>query len=339
MKTILNIRNTGLVLLIAASMALSSCSSNNEGTAVNNYANIFMPQARQTPSHHSIIFSDTSQSITYGAVYGGASGAPNDISVQFSVDPSLVSSFDARHNVSYTILPKNSYELSKTSAVIQAGQVSTPALTVQFHNVKDNLTEGTPYLLPVTMTVEGGNVPVNKKLQTAYFVITAKSPTVQLPTNPPPDETKWKVVGFSSQYNSTNYSAAKVIDGKADASYSNAGSFWLTTAALPQTVTLDMGATYTIQGFKIQGNPVSSSSSTYQDRNPKRIKIEFSNDGNTFGNAAIFNLPFTKQNVTPAVTKTKVKLPKPVQARYIKVIVLKTVGGQAIMNFAEISAF
>jgi hypothetical protein len=187
------------------------------------------------------------------------------------------------------------------------------------------------------MKVKGGNVPVDKKLQTSYFVITAAVPKGSLPNNPPPDETEWAIVGYSSKgfdcsgTCTETYYVKHLIDGNSGTG--DVGSFWLTPDSPTPSVTLDMGDIYTVTGVHIVGNPPPTEG--YLERNPKVVRIQTSKDGNTWSNPQTFTLP-----TTMSVTEAKVRLPQPTEARYLRIVIAQTVvSDNGYTNVAEISAF
>lgn len=131
---------------------------------------VYLFQALKNPVERSAIVNlDTTNVITFAASYGGAKRPSGDIPVSFSVNTALVHSFNTKHGTSYSILPKNSYTLSTRNAVIPAGELSTPPLKITIQG--DAKIHTHDYLLPITVSVDGGGTPVNKKLQTAYYVI------------------------------------------------------------------------------------------------------------------------------------------------------------------------
>lgn len=309
-----------LPILLMAAIVLSSCSDNNEVGPTNNYATVFMSQARENPTLVSVRMTSEVQTIVYGAVYGGTNPPSSSISVKFSVDPSLVSSFNAAHGTSYKLLPQVSYELGKTSATIPAGHVSTPALTIKLHTL-GNMDRAVPYLLPVTLSVNGGNVPVDQKLQTAYFVVTANYI--------PYSKSGWKVIGTDSQH-LPKYGASQIID---DSTASFWNTDWEHPSSPPHYVAVDMGRAHTLSGFNLVDRL--SNYSVYLNQDPKKITIKFSDDGTNWGNGEKFTLPFSS-----TVHKTRIILSKSVKARYFKFIVNANVGATTPgTNFAEITAF
>lgn len=176
----LTFRKTSIIVgvLILAVAALNGCEVDHSLNPYK-YGRVYMPQARNNPVKFSAVFSfDTTQTIVYGAAYGGPKRPAVDIPVSFSVNPMLVDSFNTKHLTDYSILPEGSYTLSKKQAVIPSGEKSTSPLKLEIKS-KTDIPDG-QYLLPVTMKVAGGGkkangdgFQVNEELKTTYFLIQA----------------------------------------------------------------------------------------------------------------------------------------------------------------------
>jgi hypothetical protein len=136
------------------------------------YMQVYMPQATANPSPQSLYMVDTAQNILYSAYCGGFGTPGSNIKVGFQVNPALVDSFNHVNGTAYPVLPAGSYTLRDSTAVIAAGQSSTPSLglSVMTNNaIKAN----TSYLLPVSISHIEGAYPVNNNLRTAYFLVRA----------------------------------------------------------------------------------------------------------------------------------------------------------------------
>ncbi len=98
---------------------------------IESYTRIYMPQAVNGPIVRTLKITDSVQSLTYGANYGGQGYPDADIPVTFTVDNGKVDSFNTANKTSYggggggAVLPEGSYTLSDLSTVIPKGQVST----------------------------------------------------------------------------------------------------------------------------------------------------------------------------------------------------------------------
>lgn len=178
MKAILNKPAFLFSLGVAVMMIFNGCEVDHSLDPYK-YGKVYMPQAINNPVKVSAIFDfDTTQTVVYGAAYGGPKRPAVSIPVRFSVNASLVDSFNNVHLTDYPLLPEGSYRLGKTQAVIPAGKKATPALQLALNN-KTDLPNG-QYLLPVTMEVAGTGAKeadkkfqVNGALQTTYFLINA----------------------------------------------------------------------------------------------------------------------------------------------------------------------
>lgn len=87
--------------------------------------------------------------------------ASQAVSVGVEVDPSLVETYNARHNTSWTMLDAKYYELSVTELTIPAGKTISDAVTLKLKNLDgsgevEELPIDQTYLLPVTIADVGG---------------------------------------------------------------------------------------------------------------------------------------------------------------------------------------
>src|SRR5690348_18422812 len=111
----------GLALLsgiIALGLATVNSCTVDHTLSPAKYAKIYIPQARNSPVEYDVVTGiDSLQVFNYQAVYGGPGKPTHDIKVQFSVDTSLVDSFNIKHFTSYPLLPKSNYERSEERRV------------------------------------------------------------------------------------------------------------------------------------------------------------------------------------------------------------------------------
>lgn len=158
-----------LPVLLAGLIFLNGCEVDHT-LDPKKYARIYLSQARKSPVKYTIITGiDSTQIIEYRAVYGGPGKPAHDITVHFSINSSLVDSFNTKHFTSYPLLPKDNYELSNETAIIPAGQTYSEALKLKIKGKK-----GIPdnqYLLPLTITESTGDIQLNQNLKTAYFLL------------------------------------------------------------------------------------------------------------------------------------------------------------------------
>lgn len=305
----------------------SSCRNNSmelknvsDSTAV-----VYMPQAVTSPAVYAFEISEKSDSIVYGACYGGPHSPASDIAVKFSVDTSLRSQFNRDNFTSYPILPEGSYELEQSDAVIPAGRFSTAPLNLVVHmNKLDGVGS---YLLPVT--IETG-MKVNEKLRTAYFLING-----HYTANPFPalDRSHWQVVGFSSEEptgeGAANGHAIHALDG-------DVKTFWSTQwkaakPGPPHHIVIDMAEAQQIHGISITGRTDKNTGEVKATGNPKDMIVALSMDGKTWSYTENFTL------VNDRVST--IYLAYSQQARFVKLTINTSQGDSYLTNMAEINAF
>lgn len=270
--------NTGLILLVTL-IVLNGCESNTGFDNTDEYARIYMPQAREAPADHSLIMADTSQTIIYGAAYGAPGSLNNDIQINFGVDASVIDSINSAWGTSYALLPEASYELSQTTAVIPAGETSTEPLELDIATI-GAIEPATGYLLPIR--IESSNsVSVNKDLQTTYFLISGNF--IEF------NRSGWAIYDVDSEQVDPNPApATNVFDG-------NPATFWHSEWSPnrpphPHHVTIDLGETKDVHGLRIIGRE----NTTRGD--PREIMIAVSNDGQNWENEETFSTLFDTQN-------------------------------------------
>lgn len=103
-----------------------------------------------------------------------------DVTLSIAVDPSLVASYNARHNTSWAMLDAKYYSLSDEQITIPAGKIMSDAVTL---HLKKLLGEGEEqvgalaldqtYLLPVT--IKHSSVPALHSSSTIYYVVKRSS--------------------------------------------------------------------------------------------------------------------------------------------------------------------
>lgn len=92
---------------------------------------------------------------------------PEDVTVTFALDNSLVDEYNTKHKTNYYEIPESTVELVGTEGVIKAGNASSTGVTVRIVST-DNFKDGRAYVIPVTITsVKGGNMeilPISKTI-------------------------------------------------------------------------------------------------------------------------------------------------------------------------------
>ncbi|MGJ7032917.1 BT_3987 domain-containing protein [Niabella hirudinis] len=130
---------------------------------------IYMPQAYQDRSVMTLYKMDSIQQVTFGAYYSGFNGPGSDVTVQFEVDPALVTQYNINYGYlgyTYYPLPDSVYTLSSNTGTIKAGKKSSEPLFVLVNGQK--ISFGYHYLLPVKIkSVSAGNK--DSALSVTYF--------------------------------------------------------------------------------------------------------------------------------------------------------------------------
>lgn len=308
-------------------MLLASCGQDkdllrniSDSTAV-----VYMPQAVNSPASYSFTRSAATDSIIYGANYGGPHSPAADIQVQFRPDPALVEKFNTKNYTNYPLLPEGTYQLEQSSAVIPAGKYSTPVLKIRVNTSK--LDGVGNYLLPVTITTDA---KVNEALRTTYFLINAK-----YTSNPFPlfDRQSWKITKFSSEEptgeGATNGHAIHALDGNND-------TYWTTEwkankPGPPHILTIDMQTAQLLHGFAITGRTDKNTGEVKATGNPKNMIIETSLDGNVWDYTETFTLDNVKLST--------IYLAYARQARFFRFTINTSQGDTYLTNIAEVNAF
>jgi LysM repeat protein len=236
-------RNNILVpLIIFFTMTACKEEVNLPPQPLSKYIQLYMPQAVNGPVTCNLSTGDTAlPMIVYGADYGGAGYPDKDIPVTFSVDASLVDTFNLLHNTNYSLLPSKSYKLSDLNAVIKKGELATEPLRISVTVKGDSAPDiSRAYILPITIIKSPVNV--NENLRTAYFIFNI------IPTFF--DRSNWNIIDVSSQESvgegPNNGRAIFALDG-------NINTFWHSQwkdgqPGPPHYFTIDMGETKDMLG-------------------------------------------------------------------------------------------
>ena len=159
--------NTIIFFLFALVMA--SCVKNHDLVSPQE-GTIYMPQAYQDRATMTIYKVDSIQGITFGAAYSGFKSASTDITVEFQVDTSLVTAYNASNaaylGYSYHAIPADAYTVTSTTGIIPAGRTSTDSMQIMIDGSK--LSFGVRYLLPVRL-VSASSGAIDSSLSIAYF--------------------------------------------------------------------------------------------------------------------------------------------------------------------------
>jgi hypothetical protein len=164
--------------IAAVTLLFCACKQEYKYPMDDQYKTLYIPQANELITK-GLLMSDTAQTITFSASYGGPGKPGGNIGVNFTVSPALVDTFNIKNGTTYTILPEGSYEIPG-QATIPSGTLSTGTLKVKV-KTKDVLNVFQSYLLPVSIASNNANLKINNELKTAYFLITPSYAPGQVP--------------------------------------------------------------------------------------------------------------------------------------------------------------
>jgi hypothetical protein len=312
-----------LIGLILNVVLISGCTfDDSPNLDPQKYGSIFMPQARNYPTEltftlkHGAVF-DT----VFSATYGGPKRKNGDIPVKFSVAPALVDSFNIANGTSYPILPESTYKLSGTESVIRSGEQSSPRLKLKIDENELNQETKFQFLLPITLESGGGDIKVNKELQTTYYLVNVDFTNI--------DKSSWEILNTDAT--SSKYPASNAIDNDILDTF----AYWSGTASPYHYFSVDMKERHTLHGFTLIGRGLPGQASYRLDQDPTKVKIQFSSDGVKWGDGEVFKLPINVQTKS-----VKVYLSNSVSVQYFKVSFLDTYNSNINkVNLAEIYAF
>ncbi len=249
------------VVLLSGCLFVASCNKADEITYTGE-GNIYMPSAARNTSY-ALILADTAQPLPFSAGYGGLNYPSQDITVSFSIDSSLVSSYNAAYGTNYTMMPVSAFTLSATSATIKSGQTSSEVVNVQV--ITNSLDKALKYIIPVSITsVSAGRI--DSVLKTTYFKIDAiqrleKDITSQATLSASRDNSGGSGAGEGS---------AKLVDGDYNSKF--------LTDGFPQ----DFWVNLTFPSAQVIGAYTITSGNDAPERDMKDWNLAGSNDGTTW---------------------------------------------------------
>lgn len=246
---------------LSAGMVFVSC--NKPDTIMSpREGEIYMPAAAAS-SNISLILADTAQTIAFGAAYGGLQYPGQDISVDFKIDSTLVSSYNAQHGTSYVMLPASGYQVPSLSAVIKAGETSSAVLAISVFTA--SLDKAIKYIIPVSIShVSAGFA--DSALSTTYFRID----TIQRLEKDITNEATLTVSRENGGGMGAGEGSPKLVDGDYNTKFLTDGfpqSFWMKL---------------TFPAARVIGAYTITSGNDAPDRDMKDWNLEGSNDGSSW---------------------------------------------------------
>lgn len=100
-----------------------------------------------------------------------SSGLVNtDIAIKLKIDTTLIASFNRANNKAYVAPPAGIYSLSGDEVTIKSGEYVSNAVNFTISS-NSQLRDGIAYMVPVTISSSGSNLPVLPASRTVYIVI------------------------------------------------------------------------------------------------------------------------------------------------------------------------
>ena len=171
-------RRINKYLWLIASAAFCSCQSYDADD--HKFGNVVYLDVAETTDVQTATIKNTLDELdrTFSATLAYPSGG--DVTVSIAVDPSLVDTYNARHNTSWPMLDAKYYSLSDERVTIPAGKTASDAVTLHLQELLGEgedqtgaLTLDATYLLPVTIT--NASVPTLDSSSTIWYVIKRSS--------------------------------------------------------------------------------------------------------------------------------------------------------------------
>ena len=166
-------RRINKYLWLIASAAFCSCQSYDADD--HKFGNVVYLDVAETTDVQTATIKNTLDELdrTFSATLAYPSGG--DVTVSIAVDPSLVDTYNARHNTSWPMLDAKYYSLSDERVTIPAGKTASDAVTLHLQELLGEgedqtgaLTLDATYLLPVTIT--NASVPTLDSSSTVWYL-------------------------------------------------------------------------------------------------------------------------------------------------------------------------
>lgn len=169
---LMKLRRIYLYFVSAAFILLAGCESDYENRYP--FDNAAYIDAAETSSDNNVTFKKTVTQLDRELSAVLISPAKENIEVTFAIDPSLVNTYNAKHDTKYAVLDDSYYEFPERTATVEAGKSVSEPLTIHFKNL-DRLDIDATQLLPVTIVSAGGGLSTLSGSQTVYYLVRRSS--------------------------------------------------------------------------------------------------------------------------------------------------------------------
>lgn len=136
---------------------------------------VYMAQSYANRSELKLYTIDSPQTVYFGASIAGFNGAPEDITVDFEVDNSLITQFNEDYsylNYHFIAMPDDAYTISGLNSTIKKGSSDSDPLEIKIlaSKLQDVLNDNVDYCIPVKIkTISAGSLDTN--MSVAYFML------------------------------------------------------------------------------------------------------------------------------------------------------------------------
>ncbi|WP_169304317.1 DUF1735 and LamG domain-containing protein [Pedobacter frigoris] len=161
-KLTYNSKLSALVMLCAVVMAFSACQKSTT------FKDVILITG--TEENKLVKFTVEGVPSSYAVTATATDKVQSEVSVSFEVDTTLVAAYNEEMSAKYFALPKGSYEMVGSNAVIKAGTNVSDAVTVYIRSV-DKFVDGRTYILPVTIKNVSGSMSVLEASRTIYLKV------------------------------------------------------------------------------------------------------------------------------------------------------------------------
>lgn len=270
-------------------------------------------------------------SMNYDVTVSATREVPVDVEVFLKADTS-VAAFNTANQTNYLLLPAAAYKFGGNSKTIAAGKQSTDPIRIEITDPA-SLADTRGYILPISIdkiSTKDKGVQISSNQSTVYLVIPYRYTNIDsvqtVLAGPMMSRTGWTVTVSNSSSGTANQ-ASNLLDG-------NDATVWRSSnsATAAKTITLNMGTTQTIKGFRISPNY------NNVNENATEITVSTSTDNVTYTPQGVWRGTAPAVGSSAAAPDYKgVNFLAPVQARYFRLDITARVSGN-IVGAAEIHA-